>query len=106
MTFLDVLIQQIVNGVALGMMYALLALGFTMVYGIIELINFAHFSVFMAGTFVGLLVLNALGFTGSSAALTGFALAGTLLLVFAVTMLTTGCLGVVIERVCLRPVRG
>jgi branched-chain amino acid transport system permease protein len=106
MTLVDVLLQQLVNGIALGMMYALLALGFTMVYGIIELINFAHFSVFMTGTFVGLLVLNALGFTGSSAALTGVDLAVTLVLVFGVTMLATGGLGVLIERVCLRPVRG
>jgi branched-chain amino acid transport system permease protein len=106
MTLLDVFVQQLVNGIALGMMYALLALGFTMVYGIIELINFAHFSVFMAGTFVALLLLNGLGFTGSSAALTGPPLAGLLVLLFGVTMVATGCLGVVIERVCLRPVRG
>ena len=57
MSLLDVLLQQLVNGLSLGMMYALLALGFTMVYGIIELINFAHFNVFMAGTFLGLVVL-------------------------------------------------
>jgi branched-chain amino acid transport system permease protein len=106
MTVADVFLQQLVNGIALGMMYALLALGFTMVYGIIELINFAHFSVFMTGTFIGLMVLNALGFTGSSGALTGLPLAGTLVLVFGVTMLATGVLGVLIERICLRPVRG
>src|SRR5215467_9894536 len=81
MTFTDVLIQQVVNGLALGMMYALLALGFTMVYGIIELINFAHFSVFMSGTFIGLIVLNLLGFTGESKGLLGFALVGTLVFV-------------------------
>ena len=46
MNIYEVLLQQVINGIALGMMYALLALGFTMVYGIIELINFAHFSVF------------------------------------------------------------
>ena len=63
MSLLDVLLQQVVNGLALGMMYALLALGFTMVYGIIELINFSHFSVFMTGTFVGLVVLNLMGVT-------------------------------------------
>ena len=62
----EILLQQVVNGLALGMMYALLALGFTMVYGIIELINFAHFSVFMVGTFLGLTVLHLIGFTGSS----------------------------------------
>ncbi|HEV8308528.1 MAG TPA: branched-chain amino acid ABC transporter permease [Methylomirabilota bacterium] len=106
MSAFDVLLQQLVNGLALGLMYALLALGFTMVYGIIELINFAHFSVFMAGTFIGLLTLNLLGFTGSSQALSGFPLLGTLLLVFAVTMLATGLLGVAIERICLRPMRG
>ena len=60
----EILLQQVVNGLALGMMYALLALGFTMVYGIIELINFAHFSVFMTGTFIGLTVLHLMGFTG------------------------------------------
>ena len=106
MSLFEILLQQIVNGLALGMMYALLALGFTMVYGIIELINFAHFSVFMMGTFIGLTVLDLLGFTGSSPALTGFPLIGTLVLVFAVTMLATGLLGIVIERLCLRPMRG
>jgi branched-chain amino acid transport system permease protein len=106
MTFTDVLVQQVVNGLALGMMYALLALGFTMVYGIIELINFAHFSVFMSGTFMGLTILGFLGFTGSSAPLTGLALAGTLVLLFAATMAATGVLGVLIERICLRPMRG
>jgi branched-chain amino acid transport system permease protein len=106
MSFFEVFLQQIINGLALGMMYALLALGFTMVYGIIELINFAHFSVFMTGTFFGLTTLNLLGFSGSSKALTGLPLVGTLLLVFAVTMLATGLLGMVIERLCLRPMRG
>jgi len=102
---LDVLLQQIVNGLALGMMYALLALGFTMVYGIIELINFAHFSVFMTGTFVGLVVLNLMGVTAVSRSLTGLALVGTLVALFAITMVATGALGMVIERVCLRPLR-
>jgi branched-chain amino acid transport system permease protein len=106
MSLLDVVVQQIVNGLALGMMYSLLALGFTMVYGIIELINFAHFSVFMTGTFIGLTFLALLGFTGDSVALTGLTLVGTLLLIFVSTMLSTGVLGVLIERVCLRPVRG
>src|SRR5262249_3564697 len=99
------LLQQIVNGLALGMMYALLALGFTMVYGIIELINFAHFSVFMTGTFVGLVVLNLMGVTADSRSLTGQALVGILVALFAITMAATGALGVLIERVCLRPLR-
>jgi branched-chain amino acid transport system permease protein len=87
------------------MMYALLALGFTMVYGIIELINFAHFSVFMTGTFVGLVVLDLMGLSAGSA-LTGWPLLGVLLALFAVTMAATGLLGVLVERICLRPMRG
>jgi branched-chain amino acid transport system permease protein len=59
MDFQDLLLQQIINGLSLGAMYSLLALGFTMVYGIIELINFAHFNVFMVGSFFGLWVLEA-----------------------------------------------
>src|SRR5215470_16762850 len=106
MSAFDVLFQQVINGLALGMMYALLALGFTMVYGIIELINFAHFSVFMAGTFIGLIVLRLLGFTGESRGIYGLALVGTLVVVFSVTMVGTGLLGVLIERLCLRPMRG
>jgi len=105
MSTLDVLLQQVVNGLALGMMYALLALGFTMVYGIIELINFAHFSVFMTGTFVGLVVLSLMGVTATSQSLTGLALVGVLIALFLVTMAVTGLLGVLIERVCLRSLR-
>jgi branched-chain amino acid transport system permease protein len=101
----DVLLQQVINGLALGMMYALLALGFTMVYGIIELINFAHFSVFMCGTFVGILVLAALGVTPVTASLAGPPLVAVLVVLFAATMTITGILGVLIERICLRPVR-
>jgi branched-chain amino acid transport system permease protein len=106
MSFFEVLLQQVINGLALGMMYALLALGFTMVYGIIELINFAHFSVFMSGTFIGLVVLELMGLGGASKALSGLPLIGALVVLFGVTMAATGLLGVLIERVCLRPVRG
>jgi len=105
MTTADVYLQQIINGTSLGAMYALLALGFTLVYGILELINFSHFNVFMVGSFIGLGTLEALGVTPNGVALTGFALAGVLLLTFAVTMVGSGLLGVVIERVALRPLR-
>jgi branched-chain amino acid transport system permease protein len=86
-------------------MYSLLALGFTMVYGIIELINFAHFNVFMVGSFIALWVLNALGFVGQTEVLYGLPLIGVLLLVLLVTMLGTGVLGAVIERYGLRALR-
>src|SRR2546429_613644 len=101
-----VVLQQLINGLSLGMMYALLALGFTMVYGIIELINFAHFNVFMAGTFFGLWFLAWLGYGRSAAPLSGLNLALVFVGAFAVTMVTTGALGALIERVCLKPLRG
>ncbi len=105
MTFQDVLLQQIINGLSLGAMYSLLALGFTMVYGIIELINFAHFNVFMVGSFIALLALQALGLYGQSHLLTGLPLVGALSFGFGVTMLVSGGLGVLIERTALRPMR-
>ena len=105
MTFQDVIVQQIINGVSLGAMYSLLALGFTMVYGIIELINFAHFNVFMAGSFIAMILLQSLGLVGQSRILGGLPLVSVLVLGFAVTMALTGLLGVVIERVALRPMR-
>jgi branched-chain amino acid transport system permease protein len=105
MDFQDLLLQQIINGLSLGAMYSLLALGFTMVYGIIELINFAHFNVFMVGSFFGLWVLEATGLIGQRSTLAGLPLVGVLLLAFICTMLLSGLLGIVIERAALRSVR-
>jgi branched-chain amino acid transport system permease protein len=101
----DLLLQQLINGLSLGAMYALLALGFTLVYGILELINFAHFNVFMIGSFVGLYTLQLFGLSGQNVILTGLPLAGALAAAFAVTMLFSGGLGVIIERLSLRPLR-
>jgi len=101
-----VLLQQLINGLSLGAMYALLALGFTLVYGILELINFAHFNVFMVSSFVGMWALELLGISGQGQVLTGKALAGALVFAFVVTMLAGGVLGVAIERLSLRPLRG
>src|ERR1700760_648876 len=106
MEFQEILLQQIINGVSLGAMYSLLALGFTMVYGIIELINFAHFNVFMVGSFFGLWLLQSMGFVGQNHILYGLPLVGALVLALVVTMLGTGVLGVLIERIALRPLRG
>ena len=102
----EILLQQVINGVSLGAMYSLLALGFTMVYGIIELINFAHFNVFMVGSFLAMWTLEAMGFAGQSHVLYGLPLAGVLVVALIVTMLGTGILGVAIERFALRPMRG
>jgi branched-chain amino acid transport system permease protein len=106
MTDGTVLLQQVINGVSLGAMYALLAIGFTLVWGIMELINFAHFNVFMIGSFLGMWALEALGLSGQSTVLGGMALFGALALAFAVAMLGSGVLGVAIERLALRPLKG
>jgi branched-chain amino acid transport system permease protein len=105
MTTYDLLLQQLINGLSLGAMYALLALGFTLIYGILELINFAHFNVFMVGSFIALYVLQAFGLSGQDVILTGLPLAGVLLVAFIVTMMASGGIGMAIERLFLRRLR-
>ncbi len=106
MTATDLFVQQAINGLSLGAMYALLALGFTLVYGILELINFSHFNIFMVGSFVALYTLQMLGVVGQQTIMTGLPLVGVLLAAFAATTLFTGVLGVGIYRFLLRPLRG
>jgi branched-chain amino acid transport system permease protein len=105
-SFSDLLLQQTINGLSLGAMYALLALGFTLVYGILELINFAHFNVFMVGSFIGMWTLQLMGINGQAVVMTGLPLVGVMLVALVVTMLSSGVLGVLIERLSLRPLRG
>src|ERR1700675_1354051 len=93
-------LQQLINGVTLGMIYGLIAVGYTMVYGIIGMINFAHGDVFMVGSFlslIALLLLSALGITSVP-----LALAMTLLFAAAISALY----GWAIERIAYRPLRG
>jgi branched-chain amino acid transport system permease protein len=105
MTSGDLLLQQTINGLSLGSMYALLALGFTLVYGIMELINFSHFNVFMVGSMIAMLILQAFGVVGQETVMTGLPLVGVLVATFAVTMVLCGGIGVGIERYLLRPLR-
>lgn len=105
MTTYDLLLQQLINGLSLGAMYSLLALGFTLVYGIMELINFSHFNVFMVGSFIALFVLQSFGLSGQDVVLTGLPLVGVLVAAFIVTMVFCGGIGMAIERVLLRPLR-
>lgn len=105
----DVIIQQLMVGVTLGGMYALIALGYTLVYGILLMINFAHSEMFMLGAYVGLgalTVLTAQSFP-ASAFFTGstFGLICLFAIVFVVAMIAIGILGVIIERVAYRPLR-
>ena len=95
--------EQFVNALTLGSIYALVAIGYTMVYGIIELINFAHGDVFMVGTFVSLSFLTTLGFTG--AVTDPILLVVMLVAVFLFTSIVMGVVGVIIERGAYRPLR-
>ncbi len=95
---------QFVNGLTIGAIYALVAIGYTMVYGIIELINFAHGDVFMVGAFTSMYVLtNVLGQDGPIK--DPPVLAAVLFVDFAITMILLGILGTVIERFAYRPLR-
>ncbi len=93
-------LQQLINGVSLGMIYGLIALGYTMVYGIIGMINFAHGDVFMVGAFISLITMLLLGLGGGAAG------PGALLLVLLAAMAATALYGYTVERVAYRPLRG
>lgn len=88
---METFIQQAINGLSLGSIYALIALGYTMVYGIIKLINFAHGEIYMVGAFIGYTMITSFGMSFIPALLTAMAL--------------SSLLGVVIERIAYKPLR-
>ena len=92
---------ELLNGLTLGSLYALIALGYTMVYGVLKLLNFAHGDVFMVGAYIGLFVLNGLGGVLSP----NVPIVPLFILMFAAAMAGCGLLGVVIERFAYRPLR-
>jgi branched-chain amino acid transport system permease protein len=95
-------LNNVVDGLSIGSIWALIALGYTLVYGIIELINFAHGEVFMIGSFISVSLYATLGVTESTSVIVLiFALLGVL----AVSMVGSGVLNVMIERVAYRPLR-
>jgi branched-chain amino acid transport system permease protein len=102
MDWYEVLVQQTINGLTRGAVFALVALGYTMVYGIIELINFAHGDVFMLGLFISLSFFTLLGMAKT---LYGWQLVTILPLVFLATMLATALINVAIDRLAYRPLR-
>jgi branched-chain amino acid transport system permease protein len=97
----DFFVQQLVNGLTLGSVYALLALGYSIVYGILQLLNFAHGEVYMMGSFAGYFVLIGLGGPASPAV----PVVLVLVLMFLSGALAAGLLGVAIERFAYRPLR-
>jgi branched-chain amino acid transport system permease protein len=96
-----VLLQQIINGLTLGSVYALIALGYTMVYGILELINFAHGEIYMIGAYLGIILLAFF----TAAGLTAVSLPLTLLLVICLATVICAAYGFTVEKVAYRPLR-
>jgi branched-chain amino acid transport system permease protein len=94
--------QVLLDGIILGFMYALIALGYTMVYGVLQFINFAHSEIFIVGAFVGVEILLALKSAGLLESLPWVLV---LLLILTAAMVVSGTLAVVVERVAYRPLR-
>ena len=90
--------QHLINGISLGSIYALVALGYTMVYGILQLINFAHSDVYMVGAFIGYYSAHWLGISDSPSY-------GSFFLVLIIAMVGCSLLGFTIERLAYRPLR-
>jgi branched-chain amino acid transport system permease protein len=98
--FIPQLLQQLFNGLSLGAIYALIAIGYTMVYGIIGMINFAHGEIYMIGAYVGLVTLSAIGVSA------GLPIALIILLMLVVAVLVTAVYGYAVEKVAYAPLRG
>src|SRR5215203_1604877 len=95
-------IQQLINGLSVGAIYALIAVGYTMVYGVLQLINFAHGDVFMVGAVLTLVLARAMGFvTPDSVNAAWYAFP----LVAAMSIVACGVLGFAVERLAYRPLR-
>lgn len=94
-------LQQLINGLTLGSVYALIALGYSMVYGILELINFAHGEIYMLGAYLGIIFLAFFTATG----LTASSLPLALLLTVVLSVIVCSCYGFTIEKIAYKPLR-
>jgi len=99
--FQTMLLQQIINGLTVGGVYALIALGYTLVYGILELINFAHGEIYMIGAYLGIIFLGI--FTASG--LTQYSLILSLFLTFVMSIIVCSAYGFTIEKLAYKPLR-
>lgn len=94
-------LQQLINGITLGSVYALIALGYTMVYGILELINFAHGEIYMLGAYLGIIFLGFFTVIG----LTSYSLPLALILTFLLSIIFCSSYGFTIEKIAYKPLR-
>jgi len=101
----EILIQNIINALQFGSFYALIAVGYTLVYGVLLLINFAHGDIFMVGAYIAFFV--ATFFLGEYGIISAGTLSGMTVLMLSIplTMLLTSCVGVTLERIAYRPLR-
>jgi branched-chain amino acid transport system permease protein len=100
--FIDQFWPATVDGISLGAIYALVALGYTMVYGVLRLINFAHSEIFMIGTVAALFTVTHIGISGP---LGGFGLIGVVILLALIGMVVSGAAAMALERIAYRPLR-
>lgn len=100
---MEYFLEQLINGITLGSIYGLIAIGYTMVYGIIGMINFAHGDIFMVGAFIALIAILAIGLTASASF--AFMLLA-LILVLVIAMILASAYNWTVERVAYRPLRG
>ena len=98
---MELFIQQLINGITVGAVYALIALGYTMVYGILELINFAHGEIYMLGAYLGIIVLGFFTVIG----LTAFSLPLALFLTIIAAGVICAAYGATMEKIAYRPLR-
>ena len=99
---MEYFLQQLINGLTLGSIYGLIAIGYTMVYGIIGMINFAHGDIFMVSAFIGLIAIILLGLIGVTSV---FVVVLMLILVLVIAMMLTSVWGWTVERLAYRPLR-
>jgi branched-chain amino acid transport system permease protein len=104
-TFVDQFWNSTIDGLAYGAIYALIAMGYTLVYGVLRLINFAHSEVFISGAYAIFFTLSALGFGPSVPRVSVAGLVGDLLLAIVAAMVVSGLVAVILERVAYRPLR-
>ena len=96
---MEQIFQQLTNGLAVGGIYALIALGYTMVYGVLKLINFAHGDLFTIGAYLGLTLLTSLALTDHVGGFLGIGLLALMV------MGLVGVIGILLERIAYRPLR-
>lgn len=100
MTGFSVVVQILFNGIMLGIQYTMIAVGFTLFRGVLNVLNFSHGDVFMVGAFVSMTLISSFGVMSAA----GFSYIGLIIAIFILSMLIVGIIGVIFERLAVKPV--